>query len=79
MIRSRWKRSRDVSLLGLKSDARPTSEFPLCCSHVDSVDKDILSLPDRSEETFSSESDVSTIDDSQDDSVPALSDSQSLF
>ena len=76
VIRSRWKRSRDVSLLGLKSHARPTSEFPLCCSHVDSVDKDILSLPDRSEETFSSESDVSTIDDSQDDSVPALSDSQ---
>ena len=49
VIRSRWKLGKDVPLLGLKPGPRPDSEFPACCSRIDSVEKEVLSLPDTTE------------------------------
>ena len=45
VIRSRWKLGVDVPLLGLESGPRPSSDFPVCCSRIDSVEKEIFASP----------------------------------
>ena len=50
IVRSRWRLGSDVPLLGLESDSRPCFDFPICCSRIDSVEKEIVSLPERWEE-----------------------------
>ena len=47
IIRSRWKCGLGVPLLGVERASHlPNPDFPVCCSRLDSVDKEILSFPE---------------------------------
>ena len=46
VIRSLWGLGLNLPLLGSKIDPKENKDFPPCCSHIDSIEKEMASFPD---------------------------------